>query len=59
VKNRFQNLPFKCNLQRYTAFPFFYINPKGFPALIRRFAGAHLTDDEIEAMVGLALFTTL
>jgi hypothetical protein len=32
------------------AFPFFYIDPKGFPALIRRFAGAHLTDEEIEAM---------
>lgn len=32
------------------AFPFFYINPKGFPELIRRFAGAHLTDEEIEAM---------
>ena len=32
------------------AFPFFYINPKGFPELIRRFAGEHLTDQEIEDM---------
>ena len=36
--------------RRPAAFPFFYINPKQFPDLVRRFAGAHLTDDEIEAM---------
>jgi|TARA_B110000967_G_scaffold101460_1_gene104158 hypothetical protein len=32
------------------AFPFFYIDPKKFPKLIRRFAGEHLTDSEIEQM---------
>tara|TARA_B110000977_G_scaffold139952_2_gene177687 strand:- start:2146 stop:3726 length:1581 start_codon:yes stop_codon:yes gene_type:complete len=32
------------------AFPFFYIDPKKFPKLIRRFAGEHLSDVEIEQM---------
>ena len=32
------------------AFPFFYINPKNYPKLVRRFAGETLTDAEIEAM---------
>jgi hypothetical protein len=26
------------------AFPFFYIDPKKYPKLVRRFAGAHLSD---------------
>lgn len=32
------------------AFPFFYIVPKNYPKLIRRFAGEHLTDEDIEQM---------
>ena len=32
------------------AFPFFYIDPKKYPKLIRRFAGEHMTDAAIEAM---------
>jgi hypothetical protein len=30
------------------AFPFFYIDPKKYPKLVRRFAGKHLSDSEIE-----------
>ena len=32
------------------AFPFFYIDPKKYPRLIRRFAGEHMSDAAIEAM---------
>lgn len=32
------------------AFPFFYIDPKKYPKLVRRFAGEHLSDLEIEQM---------